>query len=164
MAQHKVRALVVLLAMLAMLVFTPQAVLAEFSGVDYTLTNQNGADFHGQDLANTSFAGAAGRQANFSGAQLHGAILTQAAFPEADFSGADLSGVLMDKVDFSGVDFSGANLTGAIASGSSFAGATVTNADFSDALIDRNDQRLLCRDAEGTHPLTGVSTRVSLGC
>ena len=141
-----------------------QPAWAEFSGVDYTLTNQNGADFHGQDLANTSFAGAAGRQANFAGAQLHGAILTQAAFPEADFSGADLSGVLMDKVDFSGADFSGANLSGVIASGSSFAGATVTNADFSDALIDRNDQRALCRDAEGINPITGVDTRLSLGC
>jgi len=142
----------------------PITALAEFSGVDYTLTNQNGADFHGQDLANTSFAGAAGRQANFAGAQLHGAILTQAAFPEANFSGADLSGVLMDKVDFSGADFSGAILSAVIASGSSFAGATVTNADFTDALIDRNDQRALCRDAEGTNPITGVDTRASLGC
>jgi len=152
------------LALVALLLLAPMAVMAEFSGIDYTLTNQNGADFHGQDLANTSFAGAAGRGANFAGAQLHGAILTQAAFPEADFSGADLSGVLMDKVDFSGADFSGANLSGVIAAGSSFAGATVTDADFSDALIDRNDQRALCRDAEGTNPITGADTRASLGC
>ena len=137
---------------------------AEFSGVDYTLTNQNEADFSGQDLANTSFAGAAGRHANFAGANLHGAILTQAAFPAANFSGADLSGALMDKVDFSGADFSGANLSGVIAAGSSFAGATVTNADFTDALIDRVDQRNLCRDAEGTNPSTGADTRLSLGC
>ena len=137
---------------------------AEFSGVDYTLTNQNEADFSGQDLANTSFAGAAGRHARFAGANLHGAILTQAAFPEADFRGADLSGVLMDKVDFSGADFTDAVLGGAIASGSNFSGATVTNADFSDALLDRVDQRLLCRDAEGTNPRTGVDTRLSLGC
>ncbi|MEB3296064.1 MAG: pentapeptide repeat-containing protein [Cyanobacteriota bacterium] len=152
------------LALLLLLAWPLQPAWAEFSGVDYTLTNQNGADFHGQDLANTSFAGAAGRQSNFAGAQLHGAILTQAAFPEANFAGADLSGVLMDKVDFAGADFTGANLSGAIASGSNFAGATVTNADFSDALIDRNDQRLLCRDAEGTNPITGVDTRTSLGC
>jgi uncharacterized protein YjbI with pentapeptide repeats len=157
-------AMVIALIVVVGLVISPASVRAEFSGVDYTLTNQNGADFHGQDLSNTSFAGAAGRQANFAGAQLHGAILTQAAFPEADFSGADLSGVLMDKVDFSGADFTGANLSGVIASGSSFAGATVTNADFSDALIDRNDQRALCRDAEGTNPSTGVDTRASLGC
>ena len=33
--------------------------------VDYTLTNQSNGDFHGQNLANTSFAGAVGRGADF---------------------------------------------------------------------------------------------------
>jgi len=46
--------------------------------VDYTLTNQSGHDFSGQDLAQTSFAGVVGRKARFQGADLHGAILTQA--------------------------------------------------------------------------------------
>ena len=48
--------------------------------VDYTLTNQSGGDFRGQNLANTSFAGAVGRGADFRDANLHGAILTQGAF------------------------------------------------------------------------------------
>lgn len=151
-------------AALALVLLLPAEVWAEFSGVDYTLTNQNEADFHDQDLANTSFAGAAGRHANFAGANLHGAILTQAAFPGASFHAADLSGVLMDKVDFSGADFTDAVLTGAIASGSNFSGATVTNADFSEALIDRADQRQLCQEAEGTNPRTGADTRLSLDC
>ena len=59
--------------------------------VDYTLTNQTGTDFHGQQLQSTSFAGAVGRQADFHGANLHGAIMTQGAFSEADFHDADLS-------------------------------------------------------------------------
>jgi uncharacterized protein YjbI with pentapeptide repeats len=55
-------------------------------------------------------------------------------------------------------------LVGVIASGATFNGARVENADFSDALIDRVDQRLLCQSARGTNPKTGADTRSSLGC
>jgi len=70
----------------------------------------------------------------------------------------------MDRVDFSGADFSGALLRGVIGAGSNFSEARIENADFSDALLDRADQRQLCLRAHGTHPVTGVSTRLSLEC
>ncbi len=132
--------------------------------VDYTLTNQSGRDFSGQQLANASFAGATGKGTSFAGANLHGAILTQGAFPQADFSGADLSEALLDRVDLSGTDLRGAVLSGVIATGANFSGARIEAADFSGALLDRFDQRQLCQRASGTNPRTGADTRTSLEC
>jgi len=63
----------------------------------------------------------------------------------------------MDRADFSGTNLSGTNLSGVVANGSSFANAEIEGADFTNALLDRDDQVTLCRKAKGP-------TRLSLDC
>ena len=136
---------------------------ALFQGrVDYTLTTHDREGFQGQDLENTSFAGAHARDADFSGSNLHGAILTKGVFQGARFVAANLGNVLMDAADFRNTDLRNADLREAIATGVRWGGARIKGADFSDALLDPGAARQLCAIAEGINPRTGASTRDSL--
>lgn len=136
---------------------------ALFQGrVDYTLTTHDREDFQGQDLENTSFAGAHAREADFSGSNLHGAILTKGVFQGARFVAANLGNVLMDAADFRNTDLRKADLREAIATGVRWDGARIKGADFSDALLDPSAGRQFCATAEGVNPETGTSTRDSL--
>jgi len=130
--------------------------------VDYTLTTHDRENFQGQDLENTSFAGAHAHGADFSGSNLHGAILSKGIFQGARFVGANLSNVLMDGADFRNTDLRSADLREIIATGVRWQGAQIAGADFSEALLDLDAARQLCRAADGVNPQTGVTTRDSL--
>ncbi len=153
--------------MLCLLIFAPaaDANLAEGEEVpNYVRSDITGFDFHGQDLSRSSIAGAVARDANFSGVDLHGTVLTLSDLKGSNMQGVDLTDTLSDRVNFQKTDLRNAILTNMIAAGSSFAGARIEGADFTYAVLDSDDQKNLCKIAEGINPITGISTRDSLEC
>tara|TARA_B100000029_G_scaffold487689_1_gene543456 strand:- start:300 stop:800 length:501 start_codon:yes stop_codon:yes gene_type:complete len=131
---------------------------------NYVRSDITGFDFHGQDLSKSSIAGAVARDANFSGVDLHGTVLTLSDLKGSNLKGVNLSDTLSDRVNFQKTDLRDAILTNMIAAGSSFAGARIEGADFTYAVLDSDDQKNLCKIAEGVNPVTGIATKDSLEC
>ncbi len=131
---------------------------------NYVRADITGIDLHGQDLSKSSIAGAVARDANLSNVDLHGTVLTLSDLKGSNLNGIDLTDTLSDRVNFQKTDLRNAVLVNMIASGSSFAGAKIEGADFTYAILDSDDQKRLCEIAEGSNPITGVSTRESLEC
>jgi uncharacterized protein YjbI with pentapeptide repeats len=140
--------------------FTPPAQAV----VSYEKASFIKSDFSGQDLHGISFDHSNMQLSTFKGSNLNSGSFFAANLTAADLSDTDMTRVTLDTARLSKANLTNAVLVGAFATNTKFDGAIVDGADFTDVLLRRDIQLLLCKTAKGTNPKTGRETRVTLDC